>query len=324
MRGNVFFPLGRSKDCVAEQRLALDWAERSGSTEAIARALGGLGDAEYAEGHLGRAGAAFRRCVAAAREAGLGRSEVANAPMVAICMLDDLDIEAMLAAANEAIALARRVGQIRPEMIAQHALIQAAIESGRFELVPPAFERAQAIVRELNAVRFEPENLIFLADMQHRAGEPDAAQASARLAIDSLRASGSPTYFGPVVLAIAARIATDRDAAQARMAEAETYLPASRLAHNHLYLRREGIDLGWSWRDAALIARHADALEEFLAGELGGWPRFVLNRARLLAQAVSGPRDAAWRQRLADLRSVAAQKRLLMLDRALAEAEAQP
>ncbi len=322
LRGNVFFPMGRGRECLAEQRLALQWAERSGSTEAIARALGGLGDSEYAQGHLGHAGRAFRRCVAVAREAGLGRIEVANAPMVAICGLYDLDIEAMLGAANEAIALAHRVGLIRPEMIALHALIQASIESGRFEAVPAAVERAQAIVHELGALRFEPENLIFLADMQERAGDLPAARASGARAVTSLRASGTPAFVGALTLAIAARLCDGEAAQRAGLAEAESLLAGNALAHNHFYVRREGIDLGWAWRDAGTIRHHAAALAEHVGDDHGPWAVFVLQRAEALTQAIEGQRDDPWRQRLAALRRVARERQLKVFDRALAEAEA--
>jgi tetratricopeptide (TPR) repeat protein len=322
LRGNVFFPMGRAKECAAEQNLALTQAERSGSTEAMARALGGLGDAEYARGRVRGAVEAFGRCVAVAREAGLGRIEVANAPMVAICRIFDLDLDGMLKSAGEAIALARRVGQMRPEMIAQHAVMQAAIELGRFDIVPPAVERAQEIVHALGALRFEPENLIFLADMQQRAGDLQTARATSALAMEKLRETGSPAYIGPVVLAIAARIAAERDQALAMIAEAETVLAGMTLAHNHFYIRREGIDLGWTWRDAALMRRHAAALADFVGDDYAPWPVFVLQRAEVLIQALEGQRDSAWRERVAALRRQAAERQLVVFDRALAEAEA--
>lgn len=322
LRGNVFFPMGRAGECVAEQRLALEWGERSGSKEAMVRALGGLGDAEYARGRMGQAGKAFGRCVEVAREVGLGRVEVANAPMLALCQMYDLDVEGMLKSADAAIALARRVGQIRPEMIAQHAVMQAAIETARFELVPPAVERAQAIVHELGALRFEPENLIFLADMQERAGELAAAAETASRAVASLRAGTSQTFVGPLVLAISARVIKDRDAAFDRMEEAESVLAGTNLAHNHVYVRREGIDLGWAWRDAAMVRRHAVALADFIGDDYSPWPVFVLQRAEALTQAIEGQRNAQWRQRVTALRRLAGERQLRIFDRALAEAEA--
>ena len=83
-RGNLFFPMGRVDDCLVEHRAALDLAERTGDAEAKARALGGLGDAEYARGALAASERYFRRCVEESRRIGLGRVEVSNRPMHAI------------------------------------------------------------------------------------------------------------------------------------------------------------------------------------------------------------------------------------------------
>src|SRR5208337_4490489 len=72
-RGNLFFPLGRVDDCLLEHRAALDLAERSGLAEARARALGGLGDAEYARGDIIASGRYFRQCIDESRRIGLGK-----------------------------------------------------------------------------------------------------------------------------------------------------------------------------------------------------------------------------------------------------------
>ncbi len=62
--------------------LGLKYARQSGSPEAEARALGGLGDAFYAQGRMETAFRHFSRCVEISREHGFGRIEVANRPMV--------------------------------------------------------------------------------------------------------------------------------------------------------------------------------------------------------------------------------------------------
>jgi hypothetical protein len=52
--GNLYFPLDHTAACQAAHEKALDYAERSGSIELKARALGGLGDAAYADGRRPR------------------------------------------------------------------------------------------------------------------------------------------------------------------------------------------------------------------------------------------------------------------------------
>ncbi len=124
-RGNVFFPLGRVDDCLLERRAALDLAERSGLAEARARALGGLGDAEYARGDIVASGRYFRQCVDESRGIGLSRVEVSNLPMCANNMLLELELRDALDTGQEAVALAVSVGQKRAELIAHVSACRA-------------------------------------------------------------------------------------------------------------------------------------------------------------------------------------------------------
>jgi hypothetical protein len=70
---------------------------------------------------------------------------------------------------------AQRVPNLLAEMIAHHACVGPLLELGRAEEARPHIERARAIVRELEAWRFEPENLAFLAEKRpcsSRGSEP--------------------------------------------------------------------------------------------------------------------------------------------------------
>jgi len=87
LRGNILFPIGDIDGCRKEHELGLMYAQRSGSPEAEARALGGLADAAYAQGRMRTAFANFSRCVELSREHGFGRIEVANRSMVGFSRL---------------------------------------------------------------------------------------------------------------------------------------------------------------------------------------------------------------------------------------------
>ena len=50
LRGNLCFPRGDLDGCLREHGIGLELAKRAGATELEAMALGGLGDAEYADG----------------------------------------------------------------------------------------------------------------------------------------------------------------------------------------------------------------------------------------------------------------------------------
>lgn len=145
-RGNIAFPLGQTDICLAAQTQALALADKARSPLARAMALGGLGDAEYARGRWLVAHDCFTRCVAASRESGQGRTEIANAPMAAFCRFGSLDVRAMQQEAIDAMQRARAVGLPRAEMIAIHAVILALQEMGRFDEVEPLALRAQQLV----------------------------------------------------------------------------------------------------------------------------------------------------------------------------------
>jgi hypothetical protein len=50
MRGNIYYFLGKGEPCLAEHQAAWNFARKTGSTEDEARALGGLGDANFLTG----------------------------------------------------------------------------------------------------------------------------------------------------------------------------------------------------------------------------------------------------------------------------------
>jgi tetratricopeptide (TPR) repeat protein len=78
LRGNIFFPLGNIQGCQEEHERGLHYARLSSPSEAEARALGGLGDAAYAQGKMRSAFAHFSQCVDLSQRNGFGRIEVAN------------------------------------------------------------------------------------------------------------------------------------------------------------------------------------------------------------------------------------------------------
>jgi class 3 adenylate cyclase/tetratricopeptide (TPR) repeat protein len=325
VRGNLFFPLGRVDECLREHQAALEHAELSGDAEAKARALGGLGDAEYARGNMLVSGDYFRRCVEESRRIGLGRVEVSNLPMYGHALFLDLRLEESLAEGEEAIALALSVGQKRAEMIAHHLCIGPLLELGRAEEARPHVERAQTIVRELEAWRFEPENLAFLAEIELERGRPDLARPLVAEGLDIARKTAM-SYWGPALLAFNARLASEAEAREAFIAEAETLLGGKVLAHNHFLARRSLVELGLALRLPTLVEEQCDKLASF--SERSGKPMresmpladFLVRRGRVLAAALRGehaPKMAADAQALLDW---AAQAGAVRLRRGLDEA----
>ena len=131
IRGNLLFPTGRVDECHAEHALALQMAERAGDSEATARALGGLGDAEYLRGRMLTAGNYFRRSVEASVQAGLGRIEASNRPMAALATMFELRLADALQEALVAVERARLMTQPRAEGQARAVCAFVLAELGR-------------------------------------------------------------------------------------------------------------------------------------------------------------------------------------------------
>jgi class 3 adenylate cyclase len=325
LRGNLFFPLGRVDECLREHQAALDCAEASGDAEAKARAFGGLGDAEYAHGNMLVSGQYFRRCVEESRRIGLGRVEVSNQPMFAHALFLDLKLREALAEGEQTIVLALAVGQKRAEMIGHHSCIGALLELGRAEEARPHVERARTIVRELEAWRFEPENLAFLAEIELDQNRPDIARPLVEEALEIARKTAM-SYWGPAVLALNAQLVAEAAAREAFIAEAESLLAGKVLAHNHFLARRSLIELGLTLRLPNFAEEQSNKLASFY--EANGRPMresmpladFLVRRGRVLAAALRQERSVEMAAEAQALLDWSARAGAVRLRRGLAQA----
>jgi tetratricopeptide (TPR) repeat protein len=283
LRGNLYFPQGRLTECRASHEQALERAKEAGSVELEARALSGIGDAEYMRGRYRTAGRHFAACLALARTHGLGQVEVANRGMLAIThWFTGGDA---LGEADEAIAAARRVNHARGELIAQHGRLMALVGELRLDEARASVARARALAQQLGAVRFEGENLWFLAAIERSSGDRRAAAAILRDALRSSRAT-SPGFFGASILGSLALCTDDAAERAAALAEGEALLDAGSVSHNHFFFARDAIDAALQAHDLDGALRYAARLRAYTADEPLPWSDAVIARAEaLVAQA---------------------------------------
>ena len=177
LRGNLCFPLGRLDECLQEHRRALDCA-RKPVRRRWRRALGGLGDAEYARGRMASAHRHFSRCVELSRASGAGRIEVANLSMVAHTEVYLNDFSGALATVQAAVELAERVGHHRAEIIAHNAACNVFRTTGELD-VQGRMPSGRWLARQLGAKRFEAVGLNDLpwSLAQRRTGGGDGPAA---------------------------------------------------------------------------------------------------------------------------------------------------
>jgi len=316
LRGNLLFPQGRVEGCEVEHRSALELAREARSAEAEARALGGLGDAYYALGRMESAHAAFAGCVTLAREHGLGRIELANLPMAGFTAFFSGRIEEAERMIVETVEMSRKAGLIRSEMIGCHGVFWIAIERDEMARARRAVERAEEIASSLGALRFQAENLAFLAQASLIEGDRPKALELARSAWRLAEETG-PAYIGAVALAEVAAAAPEEAEWREATARGEALLAAGVLSHNYFIFYRRMMEVGLERGAHSDVERWADALERRFEEEPGAWTRFFSAWGRTLAAWERGERGAT-RERL---RAIVAEARALQFKRAADVAE---
>jgi len=290
LRGNLYFPLGRLEECLREHELALDLARRANVPELEARALGGLGDAEYARGRMASAHRYFTRCVELSKRHGLGRVEVANLGMVAYTKVFLNDFSGALATAATAIELAARVGHPRAEIVAHNAAIIGCRMTGDMDTAKTHTERALALIRGLGARRFEAMNLndqaVILNAEERRAEAIDAVLRG--MAISRETGLG---FVGPWLLAHLAVMVEAPIARRAALTEGEEILRNGAVGHNHLWFYVHAMQACLNHGEWDEATRYAESLQTYTQTERIPWADFFIDWGRALAAYGRDPQN---------------------------------
>jgi class 3 adenylate cyclase/tetratricopeptide (TPR) repeat protein len=279
LRGNLCFPLGRLVECLQEHERALDCARSARSPEMEARALGGLGDAEYARGRMASAYRHFSRCAELSRASGAGRIEVANISMVAHTQVYLNDFAEALATAQTAIELAARVGHHRAEIIAHNAACNVFRTTGECGRMTMHAERALILARQLGAKRFEAISLNDLAMVARaEAGTVEAMDLLYR-ALAISRETGL-SFVGPWILGHLAFTTEDPTERRAALMEGEGILRKGAVSHSHLWFFRYAIDASLDAEDWDGVDSYSAALEDYTRPEPLPWANFFVRYGR--------------------------------------------
>jgi class 3 adenylate cyclase len=291
LRGNFYFPLGRVEGCAAEHALALDYARRAKSDELETRALGGLGDAAYAQGRMASAYRNFSSCVELCRAHGYGRIEVANLSMVGHCLFYLNRFEESRESSREAMTLAHRVGHQRAEIIAAANAVRVVPFLHDADAADAEVERILELAGQIGARRFEAEAMVAQAATLALAGRKADALDLTRRGLEVARETGIQ-FIGPDLLGQLA-VLTDDDALRRQsLAEGEELLRAGSIGHNHLRFNRHAIEASLNAREWDEADRYAQALEDYTRPETLPGADFWIAWGRTLAAHGRDPRSA--------------------------------
>lgn len=291
LRGNLHFPRGELDECRAAHERALEFAGQAGSPEDIARALGGLGDAQYQRGRMRTAHTHFRNCVDLCVQHEFAGLRLSYLPMLAVTQAYAGDFAGAIEISIEAAETARRLGDLRAELLASSILGMTETYRARYAVALECSSRSVALSRELGARRFEAEALVLnglaLIGLQRR--------EDARLVLDdavSLARVVAPTYCGPWALGVLALATDDLQASRRLLDEGEALLARGCVSHNHLEFPLFAIEVSLRAGDHAEALRHAAELEAYTRAEPLPWVDVVVARARALAVDAGAASDS--------------------------------
>jgi class 3 adenylate cyclase/tetratricopeptide (TPR) repeat protein len=291
LRGNLYFPLGRTADCYEQHRLALHFAKQSESIEDEARALGGLGDAEYARGRMRTAHGHYSRCIDLSREHGFGRIEVAHLGQRGFTRLYSGDWRGAKAEGLAAVEAATKVGDRRVEMNALGCVLHTVFDLGEYDLLEAEAEQQLDLARTLGAHAWEPLALVWKAIGLGAKGPQSESRDLLMQAASITREVGRAFTAGRVFGTLAWALASDATVREAALDEGETALREGSISHNYFWFYRFAMDALLSVNDWARVERYAAALEDFTRDEPLGWTDFYIARGRALAAFGRGKRD---------------------------------
>jgi class 3 adenylate cyclase len=305
LRGNLAFAAADLALCKASHQAALAAADRAGSVEWRIRALGGLGDAAYAEGYLATARRCFKECADLADANGFIRTASPNRGMQANCEVYFLDIDDAERACEQALAGARRIGDRYLEMFAKECSAFALWVAERQEQLATTASEALEMSRALKTDRYSSVLLICLASAE-RNRRPNAELARLCQEAMMLAERTSLTFVGPMIYAVQALIEPDPQRQAALINDGEALLAKTALAHNQAYFYRFAIDWALEHGHWSEAERFADNLARYFAArEPLPYIDLLVARARALAALGRDPRDAAAMARANNLRDLA-------------------
>jgi DNA-binding SARP family transcriptional activator len=300
LRGNLHFPRGELEQCLRAHERALELAQQACSPEDIARALGGLGDAQYQRGRMRTALSNVLRCLELSDRHALEGLRLAYLPMAAACRAYCGEFEAAIEGSRRAAADARRAGDVRAELLASSVGASIAIYRGEFGAALECSARSHALARELGARRFEIESTLLQGLAQHGLGRHRESVAALEEAVERAR-SDAATYCGPWALAALACASGDTTRGRALLEEGEQLLSRGSVSHNHFEFRMLAIEFLLAARDWRAVRRHAAALAAYTREEPLPWSDLVIARAEALAAVGKAARGRANARRLQEL-----------------------
>jgi tetratricopeptide (TPR) repeat protein len=244
----------------------------------------------------------FRRCVALS-EAQI-RIAAPNRCMIGHCLWYENQLPAAIAEVQSANDDAQRFGVVPVQVFAQVSMAQLLTEAGLYAEAGAACMRGIALARLAGSRRYEATHLYLCAEHSLLRGDRAQAREHLEQAYALARQTGLG-FIGAPLLARLSRTAITSDERATYLADGETLLKNTGLAHNHLWFYREAIEASLAAGEWATALAYAGALEQVCQVEPLPWVGLVVERARAIVAAVASNHGEAPTARLQQVRATA-------------------
>jgi hypothetical protein len=215
--------------------------------------------------------------------------------------MDCGDAAASRESCREGLELARRVGDLRGELLVHLTLASSLLNQAQLDDSRRHARTVLQLAKQLGARRFEAETLSILAASMI-AEDPAQALQLSKEALLIGRETGM-SYCGPTLLSMVARLTSNPAERASLLAEGDALLAAGCVSHSYFEFYSNAIEASLQERDWASVRRYADRLEAYTSGEPLPWTNVLIKRARLLADAGESGMKKATRTALETLRA---------------------
>lgn len=278
MKGNIHFPRGNLRRCLADHGAAVEWARRASSGLAEAGALAGLGWAHYQRGAFSEACHHADQCLALAQDRAFDRIRLSALRVRSVSRIFLLQHEGALADAEAALALAAEQGDSLNEILARTTAGTVHLERWDQAAAIAVASPALAIAERIEGIGLEAAPLWVLGTAHGVQGNAEQARALLRQARDAGMRGSAIRFAVPRILGTLAFFC-DSDERTALISEGERILEMMPVAHSANGFYGSALHAALVYGEHSLADRCADGLRRHQFGEPEPWVAAMLELA---------------------------------------------
>ena len=288
LKGNFHFPRGDVETCINYHEKSLTFATKIADPDLEASALGGLGDAAYAQGKMYSAYDYLRRCLQLCQQHRLQHIEAPNLFMLGTVRIYQNQYHQALEDTLRAIQLAQRVGHKRAEIVARLTAGWIYLDALRLNEAAEHIETGIALAHEIGAQRFVP----FLEEGQARLAfyrkDNSLAQSIIADALSKVEALHAESFIGPWLLGTQALVTDDITVGEDCLTRGQQMLEQGCIGHNYFRFHTAAMEFGVHHQRPDIVTIHQQSLKHFTKTEPTPWSDFYITRASLLINIMQG------------------------------------